>query len=99
MGLLRRLLWWRNRYPSWSFWLGLVITILLSLYLVIFVVVLAAVCVDLVKLISRWIWERLQGGARRRRLPGVRLTASAFGAGNTQRGDISHGHAELELAR
>jgi hypothetical protein len=54
MGLLRRLLWWRNRYPSWSFWLGLVITILLAG--VIFYVVLAAVCVDLVKLILRWIW-------------------------------------------
>jgi Double-GTPase 2 len=69
MGLLRRLLWWRNRYPSWSFWLGLVITILLAG--VIFYVVLAAVCVDLVKLISRWIRERLQSGARRRRLPGA----------------------------
>ena len=71
MGLLRRLLWWRNRYPSWSFWLGLVITILLSLSTVIFWVVLAAVCLDLVKLISRWIWERLQDGARRRRLSGA----------------------------
>ena len=80
MGLLRRLLWWRNRYPSWSFWLGLVITIPLSL--VTFWVVLAAVCLDLVKLISRWIldlvkltsrwiWERLQDSARRRRLPGA----------------------------
>ena len=69
MGLLRHLLWWRNRYPSWSFWLGLVITILLFGF--IFYAVLAAVCVDLVKLISQWIRERLQDGARRRRSPGA----------------------------
>ena len=50
MGLLRRWLWWRDRYPSWSFWLGLVTGILLAL--VLYPIVIVTLCLDLVKLIS-----------------------------------------------
>jgi hypothetical protein len=50
MGLLRRWLWWRDKYPSWSFWLGLVTSILLAL--VLYPVAIVTLCLDLVKLIS-----------------------------------------------
>ncbi len=72
MGLLRNLLWWRNRYPSRSFWLGLVITILL-VELILYAL-LATACLDLLKLMAqgtwklcRWIRERAQDSPPQRR--------------------------------
>jgi hypothetical protein len=69
MGLLRRLAWWRDKYPYWDFWVGLLITILL--FPVLFYAVLGAVCLDLVKLTTQWILGRRQHDARSGPFPGA----------------------------
>jgi hypothetical protein len=70
MGLLRTWLWYRSRYPSWVFWLGLLISIPLAP--VVLVLMLVTTCLDIMRLallgiwrLSRWTGTRLVGGSRR----------------------------------
>jgi hypothetical protein len=59
MGLLRGCVWWRDKYPSWAFWAGLVSTIALAGFIL--YALAATVILDLLVFIARWIWARVQG--------------------------------------